>query len=62
MKEVCPKPGHLVRARNWSDSSLPPARNTALVVDARGIEVQVMINSRFTWIRRDRVEVVSESR
>ena len=63
MKRICPKPGHLVRARNRSPLEHDVgAINAALVVDKRGIEVEVMINGRLAWVRRDLLEVISESR
>ena len=62
MNKICPKPGHLVQARNRSQpiNDYSSARNTAIVVDKRGVDVQVMINGRLTWVRRDLLEVVDE--
>lgn len=58
---IAPGIGHLVRARNMSPLWDDVGTNTALVVDKRGIEVKVMINGRLTWVRRDLLEVISES-
>jgi len=60
-KRICPKPGHLVHVRNRSPLYDDVNTNTALIVDKRGIEVRVMINGRLTWVRRDQLEVISES-
>ena len=60
-KRICPKPGHLVRARSRSPLYADVNTNTALIVDKRGIEVRVMINGRLAWVRRDQLEVISES-
>ena len=60
MNKVCPKPGHLVWARNRSHREMAPGgRNVAIVVDKFGVEVRVMINGRLTWVHRDLLEVVS---
>jgi hypothetical protein len=56
-----PDIGHLVRARNRTRSvALPDTATPALVVDKRGIEIQVLLPSgRFSWIRRAQVEVIT---
>ena len=75
MKPICPRVGHLVRVRE--DSVLEREldlglrfndvtrawRGCGLVVATRGIEVQVFLSGTiFSWVRRDNVEVVDESR
>jgi len=48
----CPNIGDLVE---WFET-------TALVLDKRGIEILVWYDGKKRWVRRDSVEVVSESR
>ena len=70
MKQICPRLGHLVRARKNSSLEKDTAhardgwwQNCGLIVDTRGIEVQVMLPvGELSWVRRDNVEVISESR
>ena len=64
--KTCPKLGHLVRprknsalAKDISDNRKDPWQNCGLIVDAHGIEVQVLLPPGvFSWVRRDNVEVI----
>jgi hypothetical protein len=56
-----PKVGHLVRFP--ADVDLIPTGTTGIIVDTRGIEIQVMMpDNDMVWIRRGLVEVISDSR
>lgn len=62
---IKPDIGHLVRARAGSvlDIDLSKLRPTAIVVDKRGIEVQIVLPfGKQVWVRRDLLEVISEAR
>jgi len=72
-KSICPRLGHLVRARPQSALAKDAAhpydiithawQSCGLVVDTRGIEVQVLLPGEvLSWVRRDNVEVISEGR
>jgi len=60
MRPIKPDIGHLVRARNRSGLAADfGSEMTALVVNKRGIEVQVILPiGILTWVRKDQVEVI----
>jgi len=63
MRSIKPDVGHLVRARHRSalDYDLGTLA-TGLVVNKRGIEVEILLSPGiFSWVRRDLVEVISET-
>jgi hypothetical protein len=69
LRPICPRLGHLVRARRGSPlhrdakNNFAAWQNCGLVVDTRGIEVQVLLPGEvLSWVRRDNVEVISETR
>ena len=67
MKQICPKLGHLVGVRKGSaldkDGDYAHYRNYGLIVNTRGIEVQVLLPSGlFSWVRRDQLEVINANR
>jgi hypothetical protein len=76
MRPIKPDVGHLVRVREGSalardisalgvyvDEISQAWRGYGIVVATRGIEVQVLLPGElFPWVRRDNVEVISETR
>ena len=64
MRPIKPDIGHLVRARHKSNLAADcGSAMTALVVNKRGIEVQVILpKGMLAWVRRDQVEVIDGSR
>jgi hypothetical protein len=65
-RPICPKLGHLVRARKDSplakDAVTPNSawQSCGVIVDTRGIEIQVMLACGvLSWVRRDQVEVIN---
>jgi hypothetical protein len=56
-RDTTPTMGHLVRFPKVVDHI--PMGTTGIIVDTRGIEIQVMMpDNNMVWIRRDLVEVV----
>jgi|2_EtaG_2_1085320.scaffolds.fasta_scaffold21461_1 hypothetical protein len=78
MRPIKPDVGHLVRIREGSalardisalersvyvDEISQAWRGYGIVVATRGIEIQVLLPGElFPWVRRDNVEVISETR
>ena len=73
LKSICPRLGHLVRARPQSALAKDAAnpydiitqawQSFGLIVDTRGIQVAVLLPGEvLSWVHRDNVEVVNESR
>ena len=56
-RPTTPKEGHLVRFP--ADVDLIPQGTTGIIVDTRGVMIQVMMpDNNMEWIRRDLVEVI----
>jgi hypothetical protein len=59
-RPICPRLGHLVVPRPDFKGA---GTGEGLIIDTRGIEVMVMqSDAEMIWVRRDQLEVISESR